>query len=196
MTGLEKILKAIEDDADALVEKILSEAKAVADEITEAAKKEAEKKCLEIASKSEMDVQAALSRAQSAASLIERKTILDAKQQLINDVIAKAKDKLTTLSDSEYTETIIRMVKKNAHNTSGTIVFSEADKKRLPKDFDTMLKKALEDKDGASLTISENNTKHSGFVLIYGEIEENCTFEALFATAKDELQDRVNEILF
>ncbi len=35
-----------------------------------------------------------------------------------------------------------------------------------------------------------------GFVLVYGGVEENCTLKALFDVKKDQLQDKVNEILF
>ena len=35
-----------------------------------------------------------------------------------------------------------------------------------------------------------------GFVLVYGGIEENCTFRALMDAKKDQLQDTVNQILF
>ena len=35
-----------------------------------------------------------------------------------------------------------------------------------------------------------------GFVLTYGGIEENCTIRAVFAAKKDELSDKVHEMLF
>lgn len=197
MAGLEKILKAIEEVANSFVENILSQAKQEADEIMLSAKKEAENLCFEIAEKSEIDMKAAIGRAESAATLLERKMLLDAKQQLIKEVIAKAKDTLLHLSDTEYAEVIIRMVKKNAHNSQGIILFSKEDKKRLPENFAIMLNNALEEKEGASLVISEENAKvRGGFILIYGDMEENCTFDSLFAAAKDELQDKVNKLLF
>jgi len=197
MTGLEKILKSIEADATTNAEAVIAEARREAEEITCAAKAEAEKKCAEIAIKSDMDRTAVLNRAESAAELMEKKIILDAKQQIINDIINKAKNSLANLSDSEYVEVLILMVKKYAHNKSGKIQFSLADKKRLTKDFDALLQKVLSEKEGASLTVSEDAAKvDGGFLLIYGDIEENCSFEALFNASKEELQDKVNALLF
>lgn len=197
MTGLEKILKAIEADADKNADEIIGKANREAEEIMAAAQQEAEKKCSEIAIKSEMDRKAVISRAESAASLQEKKIILDAKQQMISNIITSARNSLMILPDSEYIQIILRMVKKYAHQKSGVILFSAADKKRLPSDFDTLLKNILSDKTGASLTVSEEIVNlEGGFILKYGDIEENCSFDAIFSAAKEELQDKVNTLLF
>ena len=197
MTGLEKILKAIEEDATNAANSVIAKANREAEEITNAAKAEAEKKRAEIAKKSEADIKALLSRAESAAALQEKKLILKEKQQIISNIISKAQYSLSNLTDQEYFEVIIRMVKKYALAQAGNIVFSAADKIRLPKDFDSELTKALENRAGASLSISdETRNLDGGFILIYGEVEENCSFNALFGAAKEDLQDKVNAILF
>lgn len=197
MTGLEKILKVIEDDATVHAEEIISKAKNEANAIIEAAKQEAEKKCSEITAKSDADVQAVLSRAESAAALQEKKKILDAKQQIISNVITKARNSLAGLSDSEYIDIILKMVQKYAHNKEGVILFSGIDKKRLPADIGSKLTGALAGKPGAVLVVSDATAPiDGGFVLKYGDIEENCSFDALFSSAKEELSDQVNAILF
>lgn len=197
MTGLEKILKAIEAEASANAEAVIHQAQKQADDVTQAAKIEADKKCAEIAVKSEIDVKAVLSRAESAAQLQEKKKILDAKQQIISSIITNAKNSLAVLPDSEYMEIILRMVKKYAHKKPGIILFTAADRKRLPENMEVLIQTALAEKIGASLTVSEEiATIDGGFILKYGDIEENCSFDALFSAAKEELQDKVNKILF
>ena len=37
---------------------------------------------------------------------------------------------------------------------------------------------------------------NGGFVLVYGGIEENCSFEAMFAAQREKLQDQVHAFLF
>ena len=37
---------------------------------------------------------------------------------------------------------------------------------------------------------------NGGFLLVYGGIEMNCGFDALFAAAEDDMRDRAHEILF
>ena len=197
MTGLDKILKAIEAQADAVAGTVIAEAQKEADEILAAAKLEAEQRCAQIVEKSDADVKAILDRGESAAALQERKVILDTKQQIISNIIAEARNKLANLPETEYTDIILKMVKKYAHMKSGKILFSSADKERLPKDMDARLKAVLADKAGATLTISEECAPlEGGFLLIYGDIEENCSFDAMFAEAREELLDKVNSFLF
>lgn len=197
MTGLEKILQAIASDTKANAEGILAQANREAEEILTSAKAQAESKCTEIAAKSEQDIKSVFSRAESSAALLEKKLILDAKQFLIGDVITKAREKLLNLPDNEYFNVILQIVKRQAYRKPGKIRFSSDDLKRLPKDFVNTLKDTLSSVQGASLTVdSETAVLDGGFILIYGDIEENCSFEALFSAAKDELQDKVNAFLF
>ncbi len=197
MTGLDKILNAIEAEAKQSAQTVIKQAELEAQQLLAAAKAEADSKCADIASKSEIDVKAVLSRAESAAALQEKKLLLDAKQQMINNIITEARNSLAGLPEQSYVDVILKMVKKYAHNKPGRIVFSTEDKKRLPSDFDNRLKEALAGIDGASLTISEETTKiDGGFLLLYGDIEENCSFDALFAAAKEELQDKINAFLY
>lgn len=197
MTGLEKILKAIEAEAQAGADAVVAQAKRDAQEILAKANSEAEAKCKVIIEKSDTETKAALKRAESAAALQEKKILLDAKQQIISNIIASARKKLAELDNSEYSNIILSMVKKYAHNKSGKILFSAADKARLTKDFENALKQCLEAKGGAALTIaSEEPPFEGGFLLVYGDIEENCSFDALFAEERDNLQDKVNSLLF
>lgn len=197
MTGLEKIIQAIEADAKANADQIIVQAKKEAEQLITAAREEAEKKCVEIASKSEADVKSVLSRAESGAKLQEKKLILNTKQQMINEIIGKAMEKLMTLPDKEYFDMILQIVKKHAHKKSGKIVLSSVDLKRMPKNFNASLQNVLDKMPGASLTVSEETANiGSGFILVYGDVEENCSFDALFSEAKEDLQDKVNAFLF
>lgn len=197
MTGLEKILKTIQEEAQASADAIISQAEQEAEQILAAAKKEAEQKAAKIAEKSEADVKDVISRAESAAALLERKLLLDIKQTIINEVIGKARKRLAELPDDEYTDLILSMVKKYSHNKKGRLVFPVSDRKRLTKDFSEKLNAILSQKQGASLDIEEEALPfEGGFLLIYGDIEENCSFDAIFAEQRDTLQDKVNSLLF
>jgi V/A-type H+-transporting ATPase subunit E len=197
MTGLEKILKAIEADAQANAATVIASANKEAEDILEAAKKDAEEKCRLITEKSDADVKAVLSRAESAAALLEKKIILDTKQQIISNIITSAREKLEKLPDSEYTDIILSMIKKYAHHKEGMILFSAADKKRLTKEFPERMKGILSEMPGTSLTIADTEPALiGGFLLVYGDIEENCSFDALFAEERDILLDKVNSLLF
>lgn len=197
MTGLEKIIKAIETEARSNADTIIAEANAEAERILSLAKEEAAKNVANIAEKPASEIKAIMNRVESAARLLKRQRILDAKQEVINDIILKAKNKLTSLPDTEYFDIILQIVKKHAHPQAGIIMFSRADLDRLPKKFEKSLDEAIKGIPNASLTISKEDARlDGGFILVYGDIEENCSFEALFSEAKEELQDKVNAFLF
>lgn len=190
MTGLEKIVKHIEEDAKASVNAIVAEAESKAKEIIALAHAEGEQKRAEIEERSKLDVESFLSRAESASLLQEKKLILNVKQQIISDVITRAKDSLLNLPDQEYFEVITKMIKKYALNQTGSISFSLKDKNRLPEDFNKTLQ-------AAKLTVSDKTSDiDGGFILIYGDVEENCSFNAIFFAAKESLQDKVCKVLF
>ena len=66
----------------------------------------------------------------------------------------------------------------------------------MPQDFEKKIAAAAEAKGGSLVLKKEPKAIEDGFILVYGGIEENCTLKALFDAKKDELQDKVNEILF
>ena len=50
---------------------------------------------------------------------------------------------------------------------------------------------------GGDLKVSENTVDiPSGFILSYGEIEENCSIDALINEKRDVLEDKLNSLFF
>lgn len=197
MTGLEKIIQAIETKAMAVASDIVEGAKKEAEEIKASARSQAEIKCAEIAEESSINIKSVLSRAESGAGLQRKKMLLETKQSLINEIIEKAKLQLLNLPRDEYFQVILKLIKKYAHREAGRIVFSSKDKERIPNKFEDSILDSLSELSGAALTIADECALiDGGFILVYGEIEENCSFDALFAAYKEELQDIVNSFLF
>ena len=95
-----------------------------------------------------------------------------------------------------YFEVIAKMIGRFALPKEGEILFSAKDLERMPEGFQKEIARMAEEQ-GGSLTVSkETRQMEGGFVLVYGGIEENCSFRALFDSRKDELQDKVNRLLF
>ena len=81
-----------------------------------------------------------------------------------------------------------------AHNDDGEMYFSSKDLKRMPKDFETKLNEHL--KQGTLKISSKPCEIDAGFILVYGGIEENCSFNALFKAQNDILRDKISAIIF
>ncbi|MCQ4022638.1 MULTISPECIES: V-type ATP synthase subunit E [unclassified Ruminococcus] len=194
MNGLDKILQQIKEDSDAAVAKIKGEAEKSAFDNKQKILKEAEKEVAAITAKTQSECEDIKTRSESSASLVKKQAMLNAKQKIISDLIKKAHKSLLSLPENEYFSIIKKMVEKNSHkNEQGKIAFNKADSKRLPKDFGN----ALSQLSNGMLTLTDDTANiDGGFVLIYGGIEENCSFDAIFSEKYDELQDEVYSLLF
>ena len=196
MTGLDKITSQIQEEAEAS-----------AKERIEAAQKEAEqiladaKAACEAMEKEASDKAAALKTVQdgrihSAAEQKRKTALLKAKQEIIAEIIGSAYQTLKEEDTASYFLTMEKLVKTYALADKGEIYFSAADLGRMPADFEKKIEAAAQE-NGGSLTLQKEPKEiPDGFILVYGGVEENCTLKALFDAKKDQLQDRVNEMLF
>ena len=188
MAGLENILGQIRADAQSTAEQAAAQAQKQADELLEQARAEAREKSAREAERTEAMVRDAGERAKSAADLERRRRLLSEKQSLISGILDQALETLGQLPDAEYLEAIRKLASRYALPEQGEILFSEQDFARLP---------SLALPGGGSLTAKASaEVRGGGFLLRYGGIEENCTFPALFDAAREELQDKVSELLF
>lgn len=196
MAGLDKIIGQIEEESKGAAARTLEAARAEAEKILEMARKEAEEECCRIERRSDQAVANILERGRSAAELKKRGSLLAEKQRLIGETIAMVKEELKSLDGEAYFEMLLKLAVKSAQPGEGELLFSAKDLARLPEGFEEQVNAALKDK-GAVLRVSADSRDiDAGFVLTYGGIEENCSFDAIFDSARETLQDKAQELLF
>lgn len=196
MTGIEVIINQILDEAKAKEKEILEEAEVEILEISKHAKDEVQKYENDLYNKYENDLKNYQSVALLMAEQKKKRVILNAKQEYIESILNKTYNKLVDSDVDVYFEYVLKLVKKYALAEEGVIVFNEKDRARMPKDLMDKIKSIAIEKNG-TLTLSDKTRKiDSGFVLVYGGIEENCTFKSLMDVDKEKLHDLVNEMVF
>lgn len=196
MTGLEKIISQIELEAKDASADILAKA----DEECAGILAGAQASCGEIAAKANADCAALrsdlLARGASGAQMQRKNRILAAKQEMIHEVITKAMDKLLRMQNIDYFVMLGKMAEKYARSGNGVMYLSKEDHARLPAYFTRKLSEIGAAKGGTLVLSEEPRDINGGFILAYGGIEENCSFEALFEAEKERLQDIVRAQLF
>ena len=196
MAGLDKIIGEIHAESDGLIREVLDRAQKEAAQIRSEAEKNAGDSVERIRRESDARLADSKSRAQSAAALTKRQLLLQEKQNLIGEVLEKAKETFLALPEAEYFDTLLALLKKNALSEQGEIILNERDRKRLPADFEKKAEEAAKAK-GGSLRISEKTREiDGGLILVYEGIEQNCSVDALFETNIEMLQDKIQNILF
>lgn len=196
MTGLDKIISQILDDAGKEADGVLGKAQREAEKILNDGK-ETCKKMEELGvTKQEAEVVSMTERTKSSAELQKRQAVLLAKQQIIADMLDQAYRTLLSKGQEEYFVLIQKMLDKFVLAKQGEIYFSQKDLDRMPLDFEAVIEKSAALKGGSLKLIKEAKNIDGGFILVYGGVEENCSFKALLSAQRDELSDKVHEMLF
>lgn len=202
MTGLEKIISQIESEGSAAANEKIEQAKKLAQEIIDAAGAECERMKREEQAKRESQKATLESRIDSAVDMQRRTAVLQAKQQMISEVIAKAYEQIASADAATYFALMEKLLKSYAEPLAGKIYFSKADVARMPADFKAKIDLIAKENGGSLELMDAVRDIENGFVLVYEgtgadtSIEENCTLQAVFEVQKEELQDIVHKILF
>ena len=196
MTGLEKIIEQIDRDAHESASEVLAQADAECAKILEAAQAESDKIDARAAADAEALRQDILSRGESGAQMQRKNRILTAKQDMIGTVIDRAREKLLGMESIDYFVLLGKLVEKYAQPGDGIMYLSSFDLGRVPTYFRRVLADIAQKKHGTLVLSSESRDISGGFVLAYGGIEENCSFDAMIEDQKEHLQDVVRAKLF
>lgn len=199
MDGLDKLTGKIMDDAKSEAEKILSEANAQAQDIMTKAKANAQKTGEEILSQADVDCMNIVRGADVTANLEGRKKLLSVRRLFIQQAFDNALDKLKNLETADYFVVLLRILEKTYTEGVTELILSQKDKARIPKEFEKGLRKLEDIRPGKEnkITISEQNAPFDGgFILKYKEWEENCSFDSILKTKREELEDQAAKTLF
>lgn len=194
MTGLDKIIsqigtdsadrcRIIQENADKEALKILSDAEEQIKNINEQSEKSLKKKLNDIKLSAE-----------SSAALKRNQIVLKGKLEAIDDILEKALDVIKALPKKEYFEILKELIIKNALKGDGVLKLNSEDTKKLPQNFIDSVNSALKGK--SVITLGDSTDIDSGFIMVYGDIDINCTFSAIVAEKRDELRDALNNLLF
>ena len=191
MTGLENIIREIETESAETVSDILGkandaaavtlrDAEKAAEQLKEGFRREAERKAAETAERATANDEMELKRA-----------ILKKEQEIIRETLDGTRRALTETRDKGYFEMLTSLLSRYAaEGKAGEILMTDADKKAMTKEFEAAVS-------AHGLKVSDKAlAADSGFVLVYGSIEINCTVDAIFDAYADELSDMLGAFLF
>ncbi|MGN0478435.1 MAG: V-type ATP synthase subunit E [Hominenteromicrobium sp.] len=193
-TGLDRILEQIRTDAEEKAAAEIAAAEHDAELTLARAAEQAEEKAAAVCAQGEAQDADIRAKAQSAAEFSRRRTVLAAKQNAIRETIAAARERLHSLPDGEYFAVLLKLAQKNAADGDAELRLNAKDLARMPRDFEKQLCAAVT---RGHITVSKTPCDIAdGFLLVYGGIDVNCTFDSLFEAEADALQDLAGGMLF
>ena len=135
MSGLDKMKAQIIAEAQDNAKEILAQAHAQADSIIGEAKAQAEKDARKIVAQAEARAEDSVKRLASSSDMRKRKAVLEAKQEVISEVLEDAYKAVGELDDAAYFAMLEKVLEKYVLPEEGTICFTEKDRKRMPQGY-------------------------------------------------------------
>lgn len=195
MTGIEKIVEKIRQESLEKCNAIIAEAKDNGNEIVLASKMKAAKEAEIIIENGKKEAARKEASAKSAAETISKTRYLEVKNAIVNDIIAAAYERIENLEPAQYFELLLALCAKNVESGEGVMYLSKRDLERVPENFEESVNSLVYEKGAVRLSKKPMEIEN-GFVLVYGDMEVNCTLRAIFDEKHDLLRDALCKELF
>ena len=197
--GLASITKEILEDAERDARNIISRAEATAERILKHAKEEAERRYDEIIRKGKERIKDKKRQAISLFELETKNNLLEAKEEIIEEVYDEAIKRLRqyTLTE-EYTNCIFRLIREASRQIKSDALIIRLNE----RDYQILTKKRLDElsrKLGVKIIKSDEKINCTGGVVVTsldGKIIVDNTFENRLRALKDPLRTKIAKILF
>ena len=197
--GLASITKEILEDAERDARNIISRAEAEAERILKHAKEEAERRYEEIVRKGKERIKDKKRQAISLFELETKNNLLEAKEEIIEEVYDEAIKRLRqyTLTE-EYTNCIFRLIREASRQINSDALIIRLNE----RDHQILTKKRLDElsrKLGVKIIKSDEKINCTGGVVVTsidGKIIVDNTFENRLRILKDSLRTKIAKILF
>lgn len=195
MKGIENISRRIEEQVQAEINGILSQAGDEAAAITAHWQAQVDRECAERAVKNERAAAEHEERLVSVAHMESRKVLLAAKQEMVEKAFSLALDKLCAMPDEQYIAVAAELLTQAAADGRGAVIFAPADRERVGAAVVAEANRRLGEK-GALTLAEETRNIRGGVILSNGNIEVNCTFETLVRLNRGTMSGEVAKLLF
>lgn len=196
MTGLEEIKAAIAQESRLECDRIEQQAQQQIAAIQAGARASAEARYEDILAQARRECTNRLQMARTGGEMEIRRLLLRTKAELVEETIQLALHQLRELPEKKYFDALALLTQAYARQGDGELRLSARDLERLPSNFAANLNEVLL-KQNARIHIGGQPAQiDGGLVLAYGDIEVNCSFQALVEDAREELRDLLSRALF
>lgn len=195
MTGLQKIIKKIEEESAEKCNSIIKAADMRASQLISEARNDANKTAQEIIINAQSEADRIISVAKSSAETVSSKKYLEIKNAVINDIISASYEKILTFSTEEYFDVLYSICVKYVETGECIMYLNSTDLQRLPDDFENRINSTVYEK--AAVQVSKKSIDiENGFILDYGTFTVDCTLKTVFDENKEILKDMLRKELF
>ncbi|MDV3104654.1 V-type ATP synthase subunit E [Thermococcus waiotapuensis] len=196
MEGAELIIQEIQRAAEQKVQYILNEARGEAEKIKEEARKRAEVQAEWILRKARTQAEIEKQRIIANAKLEVRKKKLAVQEELIREVLSALRERLSSLPDEEYFETLVKLAREGVEELGLQEVMVSSNGRTLELISGRL--NEFSSKIGARVILGEPLNTIGGIVVSdpVGKIRVDNTFESRIERMESELRAEIAKALF
>lgn len=187
---MEKIIERIEKDVENKIESIMQEEKKKAKKIKKEIEQEKEKRLDELRKEKEREISTMKNRIISQAELESRKKKLTIREEMIERVFERVRERLKELDASEYEDYLRESVERAESVLQGKItIHCDTEQKEFIEQIVNERDDSMELKDDIETLGGIKATSDRGTTI-------NMTFEANLERKKKDLRKEISDILF
>ncbi len=194
MSQAQYIIDRILEDARQSEHAMLEEASRQAEALLAAARGELEARRAELAAATEQEVRERFRRAEVMRGLERRRELLAAKQALLDQAFAGARDLLLNMPEGDYADYLCASILANARGGE-ELILCPRDRERLPGLLDR-LNAALTQAGKQPLVLGPGEEIGGGYLLRSAGVTVNQSLSAILRQAREALQGEAATRLF
>lgn len=194
MSQAQYIIDRILEDARQSEHAMLEEASRQAEALLTAARGELEARRAELAAATEQEVRERFRRAEVMRGLERRRELLAAKQALLDQAFAGARDLLLNMPEGDYADYLCASILANARGGE-ELILCPRDRERLPGLLDR-LNAALTQAGKQPLVLGPGEEIGGGYLLRSAGVTVNQSLSAILRQAREALQGEAATRLF
>ena len=198
MTGCDKIVEEILEEARQAVRTKLDTAEQKAAAVAAEGRRNAQEQAATILAEGLEQEEGIRRAARSAAALRVRNAKLAHRRRELDAAMTATIAYLNALPDVAYFDRLLPVLGRSVQPGAGILRLNARDLARLPADFDSRLRALLKEA-GVEGTITVSGVPSAidgGLLLQYGDVEINAAFSALAEEKREALEDLINRELF
>ncbi|MEZ4357726.1 MAG: V-type ATP synthase subunit E family protein [Eubacteriales bacterium] len=197
MTGADKIISSIIEEAEKEAKDILAEATLKAEELKKESNRESGHKAKEILKEAKKTGEESKRRILAVYGLELKKELLAAKRSMLNEAYDKAFQRLLHLSKEEYLELMKKLLLKTVTTGDESVILSKEECYINREFLDTVNDELnLSGKEGKLKLSGEKAELKGGFILKSKDLSIDCSLETLIKELRDKTESLLAQILF
>lgn len=198
MNGIEKIINRIESEANQEAEEIRLDTKRQCGEIKEKYEKDAQEEYWKIVKNGVKTCEQMVARMGKTAAMEAKQSMLALKQDMIARAFDRSKELIASLDEKQYVAFLAKLAAQAARTGGEEIILNERDTAKYGKAAEEAANSLLAAKGISGRLKLSDRTRPilGGIVLKDGDIEVNCSIEALVELHRNDLAPQVADVMF